>query len=54
LCKVTGLINKGDLLVSSTFPEHAEAFKPGDDPNAVVGKALEDHIGYSSMIEVLV
>jgi hypothetical protein len=43
-CKVNGTIRKGDRLVSSSLSGHAEAWKPGDDPNAVLGIALEDHI----------
>jgi hypothetical protein len=31
-------------LVTSSLSGHAEAWKPGDDPNAVLGIALEDHI----------
>ena len=43
-CKVNGTIRKGDRLVSSSLSGYAEAWKPGDDPNAVLGIALEDHI----------
>jgi hypothetical protein len=43
-CKVNGTIRKGNRLVSSSLSGHAEAWKPGDDPNAVLGIALEDHI----------
>jgi hypothetical protein len=51
-CKVTGEIKKGELLVSSRFSGHAESWKVGDDPNAVIGKALEDFKGLSGMIEI--
>jgi hypothetical protein len=40
-CLVVGPIKKGDLLVTSTYPGHAEAWKPEDSPLAVIGKALE-------------
>jgi len=43
-CKVNGTVRKGDRLVSSSLSGYAEAWKPGDDPNAVLGIALEDHI----------
>jgi len=43
-CKVNGTIRKGTRLVSSSLSGHAEAWKPGDDPTAVLGIALEDHI----------
>jgi hypothetical protein len=51
-CKVTGEITKGDLLVSSRFNGHAESWKVGDDPNAVIGKALENFKGLSGIIEI--
>lgn len=43
-CKVNGTVHKGDRLVSSSLSGYAEAWKPGDDSNAVLGIALEDHI----------
>jgi hypothetical protein len=51
-CKVTGEIKKGELLVSSQFSGHAESWKNGDDPNAVIGKALENFKGLSGIIEI--
>lgn len=51
-CKVTGEIKKGELLVSSQFTGHAESWKSGDDPNAVIGKALENFKGLSGLIEI--
>jgi hypothetical protein len=51
-CKVTGEITKGELLVSSRFSGHAESWKIGDDPNAVIGKALENFKGFSGIIEI--
>lgn len=53
-CKVIGTVKKGDLLVTSSYPGYAEAFKSGDNPNAVLGKALEDFNGVKGLIEVLV
>jgi hypothetical protein len=41
-CKVIGPIKKGQRLVTSTTRGYAEAFQAGDDPDAVIGKALED------------
>ena len=40
-CKVTGWIEKGNRVVTSQKPGYAEAFREGDDPNAVIGIALE-------------
>jgi hypothetical protein len=40
-CLVVGPIKKGDLLVTSKYPGHAEAWQPGDSPLAVIGRALE-------------
>jgi hypothetical protein len=51
-CKVTGEIKKGELLVSSRIEGHAESWKVGDDPNAVIGKALENFVGLSGIIEI--
>ena len=53
-CKVTGEVKKGELLVSSQFSGHAESWKAGDDPNAVIGKALENFKGLSGLIEIKV
>lgn len=41
-CKVMGPIKKGERLVTSTVRGYAEAYQLGDDPDAVIGKALED------------
>jgi hypothetical protein len=49
-----GTILKGDLLVTSTRCGHAEAFKEGDSPNAVIAKALEDNFEGFAVIEVMV
>jgi archaellum component FlaF (FlaF/FlaG flagellin family) len=53
-CKVTGMIKKGDLLVTSTVVGHAESAQFGDDPNAAIGRALENFVGDSGVIEVMV
>ena len=52
-CKVVGSILKGDLLVTSTRPGHAEK-SDGVLPGAIIGKALEDNLEGSAVIEVLV
>lgn len=51
-CLVQGPIEKGDLLVTSGIPGRAEKFQPGDDPNAVLGRALESFDGELGLIEV--
>jgi len=53
-CKIFGTVKKGDLLVTSSIPGHAEAWSTGDSPNAVIGKALENHSEGFGVIEVLV
>jgi hypothetical protein len=53
-CKVTGIVHKGDLLVSSTMLGHAELYKEGDSPCAVIGKALEYFSGHSGIVEIKV
>lgn len=53
-CKVVGPINKGELLVTSATPGHAEAFRDGDSSLAVLGKALQDAPDGQSVIEVKV
>ena len=40
-CKVIGPINKGDRLVSSTTPGHAQAEKKGDTIRSIIGRSLE-------------
>jgi len=52
-CKVVGSILKGDLLVTSTRPGHAEK-AIGHLSGAIIGKALEDNFEGSAVIEVLV
>lgn len=51
-CKVSGKVSKGDLLVTSTKPGHAEAWRSGDNPNAVFARALQDFDGGYGVIEV--
>tara|TARA_B110000211_G_scaffold200229_1_gene231109 strand:+ start:808 stop:2040 length:1233 start_codon:yes stop_codon:yes gene_type:complete len=56
-CKVVGTINKGDILVSSSTPGHAEAHRDLHNPPAgsVIGKAIESKSNDGSgVIEVLV
>ena len=53
-CMVTGMIKKGDLLVTSTIAGHAEAAQFGDNPNAAIGRALENFTGDTGIIEVMV
>ena len=53
-CKVIGPIEKGNRLVSSSVPGHAEAWKEGDSPNAVIGVALASWFGDPGIIEVKV
>lgn len=55
-CKVKGPVKKGDVLVSSSTPGHAEVRKYGHrtNPLAVLGKALQDFDGDQGVIEVMV
>ena len=54
-CKIYGPVKKGELLVtSSQRPGYATARQLGDDPNAVIGKALEDFKGLVGVIEIKV
>ena len=56
-CKVVGEIRKGDLMVSSATPGHAEAWLEDSNPptGCVIGKALENKIGAGpDVIEVVV
>ena len=55
-CKVKGPIQRGDILVSSNMPGHAEARRYGHrtNPFAVIGKALQDFDGETGVIEVMV
>jgi hypothetical protein len=53
-CKVIGPVYKGNLLVTSSKPEYAEAFKDGDSPNAVLGIALADMLDNFGVVDVKV
>ena len=53
-CQVHGPISKGNLLVTSTYPGYACAWEPGDDSNAVLGRALENFSAGFGIIEVMV
>jgi hypothetical protein len=53
-CKVKGPVKKGDLLITSDFPGHAESKKPGDPYIGIIGKALQDFDGQWGKIEVMV
>ena len=56
-CMVTGIINKGDLLVSSSRPGHSCAWTNATNPPAgsIVGKAIENKTDEDpGVIEVLV
>jgi hypothetical protein len=54
-CKIIGPIRKGELVVASGLkPGYATARQLGDDPHAVIGKALEDFLGPLGVIEVKV
>jgi len=53
-CQVQGPINKGDLLVTSAYSGYACAWAPGDDSNAVLGRALENFSADFGIIEVMV
>jgi hypothetical protein len=54
LCKVVGSINKGDLLVTSTFPGYAASWAPHAQEGSVIGKALGTQSEGFGVIEVLV
>jgi len=51
-CKVTGPIKKGDLLVSNGDGTARAETNPA--PGSIVGKAMENFVGGTGMIEVLV
>jgi hypothetical protein len=52
-CKVIGPVRKGELLVASGLKHgYATARQLGDDPHAVIGKALQDFAGPLGLIEV--
>jgi hypothetical protein len=51
-CKVVGRIQKGELLVTSQAYGYACAWAPGDNPNAVIGKALGEQSEGFGTIEI--
>ena len=53
-CKIAGKISKGELVVTSHIPGYAAAWAPGDDPNAVIGKALGSQSEGLGLVEILV
>jgi hypothetical protein len=53
-CNVVGPVTKGALLVTSSQPGYAEQIQENDNPNAVLGRALEDFDGDRGVIEVMV
>ena len=53
-CKIAGKISKGELVVTSHIPGHAAAWAPGDDPTAVIGKALGSQSEGLGLVEILV
>lgn len=54
--KIKGPCKKGDVLVTSDFPGHAEVRRMGQRPNplGVVGKALHDFDGDFGIVEVMI
>lgn len=54
MCKIIGPVKKGSLLVSSSYPGYAEAYKAGDNPLAIIGKSLENFEGIKGLIEIVV
>lgn len=53
-CKVSGKINRGDLLVTSMYAGYATAATDGDHCAAIIGKALGSNDKGLGIIEVLV
>ena len=54
-CKVIGPVRKGELLVASGLKHgYATAKQLGDDPHAVIGKALGDCLEPLGIVEVKV
>ena len=54
-CKVIGPVSKGDLMVSSGVPGHAQSWKSSEHPpcGSVIGKAIENFNGETGIIEVV-
>ena len=55
-CKVVGVVNKGDLLVTSNIPGYAKAALESEiTTGAVIGKAIQDKSGLApGIVEVFV
>ena len=53
-CKVWGPVIKGELLVTSNVPGHAQAWTAQCAAGSIIGKALNTHIEGFGIIEVLV
>jgi hypothetical protein len=53
-CRVIGPIQRGQSLVSSDVPGHAEAWREGDKASAIIGKALASTINNVDIIEIKV
>jgi len=53
-CKVVGTINKGDLLVTSTYPGYAASWASHAQAGSVIGKALGTQSEGFGVMEVLV
>jgi hypothetical protein len=53
-CRVVGPIQRGQSLVSSDVPGHAEAWREGDKASAIIGKALASTINNVDIIEIKV
>ena len=53
-CKVVGHIRKGQPLVTSHRPGYAQGWQGGDNPAAIIGKALEEHSEGLGVIEIKV
>lgn len=54
-CKVIGPVAKGDIMVSSNIPGHAQSWKKPEHPPAgsIIGKAIENFNGNAGVIEVV-
>ena len=53
-CKVWGPISQGELLVTSHYSGYAQAWAPGDSPNAIIGKALGTQSEGFGLVEIKV
>jgi hypothetical protein len=53
-CYVVGPVSKGDLLVTSSKAGYAERAHANDNPNAVLGRSLENFDGPDGLVEVMV